>query len=130
MKITHGILGVLLCSSTVTQAMVANTYGCLMAQEERKASIEQLELQTSEKRQILKQCIQSGKDYWFTTELYLTARSFGDSHTQALTEFLNYKGIDYSISDYVKLRKFPSTVKATVKGNRDTLKLLSKLPRR
>lgn len=119
MKALATILGLLFISLTV-HAETTDDAGCRLAQREKIDRISALNLSEQELTDIYLQCRNSNSYYWFSTETYLTARSFGDNHETALREYYLYSNIGYTINQYKQMREitrgsgFQTTVKREI----------------
>lgn len=107
-----------------THATTTDDSGCRIAQAERIDQISSLKMSNQERYDVYMQCRNSDNYYWFSTELYLTAREFGDTHEAALGEYYLYSGVGYTVSQYKKMREMTRGSNLQITEKREILKRL------
>jgi hypothetical protein len=103
MKVTS-IFFLVVLGSNVTFALDTDSFGCREAQAERSKEIYSLGLSKVQMMDVYNQCLGTNRWYWFTTQLYISARKSGDTHETALSEYNSYFNINYTIANYEKMR--------------------------
>ena len=114
----------ILSISLTSFAHTTDVLGCNVAQNERIENISSLRLSVNQREDVLRLCLNSNSYYWFSSELYISARNAGDNHETALAEYQLYADLDYTINKYKQMRSILSGQSVSIEYRRALLQQL------